>query len=212
MPYKIENYYLAVLFLLKTETDVNLLEVGDLNKNEIWAILVNLSELQLVNLSKTHAFISDKGNLYLKMNLLELENKLIDFIKKRSSEISSKVNTTEFMVDNFIKPDPKSVKTTNDRDFGVFFIKSVESKNIIEYDKETLEHVNFWFVDTAGTIKRWFDNLDKPLYINLKKHPAGSILSNTLPIKTPITDNKPTHLAVTSKIKKSKSIWKNELM
>ena len=203
MPDKTENYNYAILFLLSiNETDVNLMEIGDFDKAEVWGLLGVLDDRRLIDLSKTHAFITGKGSVHLKTHLLELENKLIDFIKRKETDISKSVNITEFMEANFIKPNPKSKRTSNDRDLGVYFIKYLKSKGRIKYDEINLSHVNYWCIDGGDnpTIKRWFHNLEPPLHVALKNQSElEEFQAEILPII------RPNETQITPQIKKSKS-------
>src|SRR6185312_9078070 len=102
----VEKYYPTVLFILNSnETKIDSIEVNNLDTNEIYGVLINLDNNKFVNLTKTRVFITDQGKLYLKQKLFELELDFIEFMRKKETDISEKVNSTDFMVSNFIKPD-----------------------------------------------------------------------------------------------------------
>jgi len=169
MTYTQEDYYCALLFLLSIhETDIYTLEVGNLDGDSVIGYLEMLANLGFAEPSKSDYFITPIGKVHLNTHLDLLKDKLVAFVKKRKTDISDEVDITEFMVSNFIKPNPKSNRTTNDRDFGVYFIKYLKSKNLIKYDEINLSHINYWCIDdNPPTTKMWFDNLNLPLCVEL---------------------------------------------
>ncbi len=165
------KYYPSLLFILKNQAiNPNEIELGDLHGDEIYSILITMEKLRLVYLAKQLVAISNDGKISFRNVLLELESDLIKFIESKTDDVISEVDVTTFMESNFIKPNPISEKTKNDTDFGVYFIKYVKGNGLIKYDEETLEHVNKWCIDNPPTIKMWFHNLNKPLYISLDGH------------------------------------------
>ncbi|MBV8388509.1 MAG: hypothetical protein JO080_01780 [Mucilaginibacter sp.] len=132
-----------------------------------------------------------KGGIYYTPELdsqvqiqIDLEKKFLEFLNERETALSTEIDIKEFMVDNFSKPDPKSANTTNENDLGVNFLKNLKEKKLIEYDDIALSHVNSWCVDAEGKIKRWFDTLHEPLYVNLTSPTRDDTLFDINPIAT----------------------------
>ena len=118
----------------------------------------------LINLNMDNQWefqLRSEGILFIEVGDKKLEKDFLDYLKKQN-EIEP------FMVNNFIKPDPTSPNTTNETDNGVIFLKSLKRKGLVDYDAEALAHVNTWYVDGGETpqIKRWFDTLHEPFYVN----------------------------------------------
>ena len=171
MGVNLEKYYPTVLFLMNGQvTRVDSVEIDDFDVDETYAVLIMMSDSGLIKLTKSTIFPTGDGKIHLKDHLSDLEREFIEFIRRKETDISKEVNVTEFMVSKFIKPKATSLLTTNDRDFGVYFLKYLKSKDLIKYDEINLSHINYWCTDTGPNpeIKRWFHNSDPPISVELK--------------------------------------------
>jgi len=100
---------------------------------------------------------------------IRLEYKFLKFLDSNTTPLTEEIDINEFMIANFKKPNPLSPKTINGNDKGVNFLKRLKKEGFIEYDELALSHVNTWFVDGGDDpkIKRWFDTLHEPFYVEL---------------------------------------------
>ncbi|HEY8781852.1 MAG TPA: P-loop NTPase fold protein [Mucilaginibacter sp.] len=124
-----------------------------------------LLKKRLINLKMDNSWefqLTSEGMLAIETGDEKLENDFLNFL-------ASQADVESFMINNFIKPDPKSRNTTNETDEGVIFLKNLKRKGLIDYNDEALAHVNTWFVDGGADpeIKRWFDTLHEPFYVNI---------------------------------------------
>lgn len=106
--------------------------------------------------------LTAEGMLEIETGDIEVEKNFLKYLTKQS-------DIEWFMLNNFIKPDPTSKNITNETDEGVIFLKRMQGKGLIEYDKGALSHVNDWHVDGGKNPKkkRWFNTLHEPLHVVL---------------------------------------------
>src|ERR1700744_2115455 len=125
--------------------------------------LISVNATNHLNATNQWEFqLTTKGILLIEQGEEKLKKDFLEFLIKES-------DVKSFMVNNFIKPDPKASSTTNETDSGVIFLKSLKRNGLIDYDDKALAHVNTWFIDNGNNpqIKRWFDTLHEPLYVNI---------------------------------------------
>ncbi|MBS1529188.1 MAG: hypothetical protein JSU01_02675 [Bacteroidetes bacterium] len=97
-----------------------------------------------------------------------------EFIKDKEKELEEAFfgylieerEVTQFITDNFIKPDDLSPETENATDDGVVFLRNLKKRNLITFDEGALEQVNTWIIPKGkNKHKRWFNNLTGKLIV-----------------------------------------------
>lgn len=114
------------------------------------------------------------------------KRKFLSFMEKRTNPLTTEINVTNFMITNFKRPDPLSSTTTNKRDKGVLFLRSLKERRLIDYNDATLYQVINWYEDNPPTIKKWFDTLHVPLYVTL----TDFYYSDYKPLSLRLSNNK----------------------
>ncbi|HEY5327215.1 MAG TPA: hypothetical protein VIJ27_09450 [Mucilaginibacter sp.] len=113
-------------------------------------------------------------------------NKLleIDFLKY----IQRQPDIELFMIEHFIKPNPKLKSTNHKTDTGVNFLIELKKCGFVNYDKNDLLHIsNDWYEDPPyNTKKRWFDTVDinRPFHVHLEDLGKNYLLLEDNHIKT----------------------------
>jgi len=98
--------------------------------------------------------LTGQARPYIEKHNKQLE---IDFLKS----IQTQPDIEFFMVNHFIKPNPKSDLTKHETDNGVNFLKELKGKGFVRYKPSDISHIVNWYTDTEKTIKRWFDSVDE---------------------------------------------------
>ena len=100
-----------------------------------------------------------------------------------------------FMVNHFIKPNPRSELTKNETDNGVSFLMELKGRGFIRFKKSDIDHIINWYVDGEKRIKRWFDTVDEdnPILIYIEDVGRNYLLlsENEPPIVQPKERSQP---------------------
>jgi len=103
--------------------------------------------------------LTTNGNKFIEAKDKELRDALFEYLIYER-------DLTNFMMDNFIKPDDLSPNTENSTDDGVVFLKGLKRQRLIKYDDGLLEQINTWVIPKGrNKHKRWFDNLTEKLIV-----------------------------------------------